>query len=59
MDDFLSHVSGRIAYFCHLPEEAKNYASGCKGNQRDTVAQGVNGLHQNIKRDLKERKVHL
>ena len=40
----------------YSPEEAENYASGREGNQRDTVAQGINGLHQNIERDLQRRK---
>ena len=53
----LSHlVFGRITHFCCLPEEAKNYASCCKGDQRHAVAQGVNGLHQNVERDLKEKR---
>lgn len=42
--------------FPYSPEEAENYASGREGNQRDTVAQGINSLHQNIERDLQRRK---
>ena len=55
MDGVSSHVFGRMASFCYLPEEAENDASCCQGNQRDTVAQGINGLYEDIKRDLKER----
>lgn len=56
MNSLPSPVFGRITTFCCLPEEAKNYASCCKGDQRDAVAQGVNGLHQNVERDLKEKR---
>ena len=59
MGDFPSPGFGRITQFCYLPEEAKNYASCCKGDQRGTVAQGVHGLHQNVERDLKEKEMHL
>lgn len=55
----LSCILCRITNFCSLPEEAQNYASCCKRHQRDTVAQGVNGLHQNIKRDLQRKKMDL
>lgn len=50
-----SQVPSRIAHLCYLPEEAKNDASCCKGSQRDAVAQGVSGLHQNIERDLQRQ----
>lgn len=54
-----SHIPSRIAHLCYLPEEAKNDASCCKGSQRDAVAQGVGGLHQNIERDLQRQTSRL
>lgn len=61
LNGYFPHLefSCRIAHFCYSPEEAKNYAPRCKGDQRDAVAQGVNGLHQNIKRDLQRKKKRL
>lgn len=43
----------------NLPEEAKNHASRREGDQRDAVAQGVDGLYQDIKRDLQRKKNHV
>lgn len=51
-----SRIRCRMARFCYSPEEAKNDAPCREGDQRDAVAQGVNGLHQDVERDLQRKK---